>query len=290
MNKLKIGIVGFGNWGKKIYQTLKGFSNCEIVAICDKKNINNIDEKIIITNDYKDLIKRKLDAAIIATPNETHYEIVHKFLLSNINIFVEKPLATSYKEALSLINLAKKKNLALFTGHILLYHPLIWLFKKYLNKYQNWQLKIRRRNNFLIYSESKDILYDLGPHDIGLILFLFGKEFDKIDLKVEKRIINFNFLISEEIKVSGTWGENQKEKERLIIAKSNGKEIIFDDNLTTLKFLENQKERVVEKINKKLPLYWELKIFLNSLINKNIKEIIPTERIMKVIDEIEKML
>ncbi len=290
MNKLKIGIVGFGNWGKKIYQTLKGFSNCEIVAICDKKNIN-IDEKIIITDDYKDLIKRKLDAAIIATPNETHYEIARKFLLSNINLFVEKPLATSYKEALSLINLAKKKNLNLFTGHILLYHPLTWWLKRYLDRYKNWQLKIRRTNNFFASSQPKNILYDLGPHEISLILFLFdNKEFDKIDLKAEKGLINFNFFISEEIKISGKWGENQKGKERMIIAKSDGKEIIFDDSLTTFKFLEKGKEQVVKKINKKLPLYWELRFFLNSLINKNIKEIIPTERIMKVIDQIEKIL
>ncbi|MEO0130222.1 MAG: Gfo/Idh/MocA family oxidoreductase [candidate division WOR-3 bacterium] len=289
MNKLKIGIVGFGNWGKKIYYVLKNFSDCEVFAICDKKNIN-LDEKIIVTDDYKDLIRMKLDTVIIATPNETHYEIAHKFLLSDINLFVEKPLATSYKEALSLINLARKKNLNLFTGHILLYHPLIWRFKRYLNEYKNWQLKIRRTNNFLNSSDPKNILYDLGPHEVSLILFLFSKEFDKIDLKVEKKIINFNFSVSKEIEISGRWGENQEEKERMIIAKSDGKEIILDDNLAILKFLEKREERVVEKINKKLPLYWELRFFLNSLINKNIKEIIPTEKVMKIIDKIEKML
>ncbi|MEO0097171.1 MAG: Gfo/Idh/MocA family oxidoreductase [candidate division WOR-3 bacterium] len=289
MNKLKIGIVGFGNWGKKIYYVLKNFSDCEVFAICDKKNIN-LDEKIIVTDDYKDLIRMKLDGVIIATPNETHYEIAHKFLLSDINLFVEKPLATSYKEALSLINLARKKNLNLFTGHILLYHPLTWRFKKYLSKYKNWQLKIIRTNNFLLYHQPRDILYDFGPHEISLILFLFNKEFDKIDLKVKKRIIDFNFSISKEIEISGRWGENQRKKERIIIAKADGKEIIFDDNLAILKFLENREERFVEKINKKLPLYWELRFFLNSLINKNIKEIISSEGVAKIINEIEKVL
>lgn len=290
MTKIKTGIVGFGNWGRKIYETLKNFSNCEIVAICDKENIN-LDEKIIITDDYKDLMKMKLDAVIIATPNETHYEIAYKFLLANINLFVEKPLATSYKEAFSLIDLARKKNLNLFTGHILLYHPLTWQFKKYLERYKNnWRLKIIRTNSFLAYNEPRSILYDFAPHDISLILFLLGKTFDKKELEVGEKSINFKFLIDKEIQISGKWGENSLGKERIIIAQLDGKESLFDDNLTILKFIENKKERIVKKINRKLPLYWELKIFLNSLTNKNIREIIPTEKVMKIIDELEKLL
>ncbi|MCS7249854.1 MAG: Gfo/Idh/MocA family oxidoreductase [candidate division WOR-3 bacterium] len=292
MKKLKIGIVGFGNWGKKIYQTLKSFSNCEIVAICDKENLK-LNEKIIITDDYHDLIKRRLDGVIIATPNETHYEIANKFLLSNINLFVEKPLATSYKEALFLINLAQKKNLNLFTGHILLYHPLTWQFKKYLKKFKdNLRLKIIRTNNFLTHKDSKKILYDFAPHDISLILFLLEKDFDnfKKKLEINKGLINFDFLIEERIQISGEWGENPLGKERIVMVELDGKKIVFDDNLTILKFMENKKERFVQKIDRKLPLYWELKFFLNSLINKKIREFIPTEKVMKIIDELEKLL
>ncbi|MEO0087623.1 MAG: Gfo/Idh/MocA family oxidoreductase [candidate division WOR-3 bacterium] len=295
MRKLKIGIVGFGNWGKKIYQTLKSFSGCEIVAICDKENINlndlnNLNEKIIITNDCQDLIKMKLDAVIIATPNDTHYHIAHKFLSSGINLFVEKPLATSYKEVLSLISLAKRKNLNIFTGHILLYHPLVMQFKRYLTKEKSWELKILRTNNFLTTNEPKDLLYDFGPHDIGLILFFFGEKLSKKNLEISKGTINFNFSVQEEIHIFGVWGKNDSGKERKIIAKSNGKEIIFDDNLTILKFIENKKEKMVKRIDRRLPLYWELKFFLDSLINKNIKESVSTEKIMKIIDELERLL
>ena len=38
---------------------------------------------------------------------------------------VEKPMALHYKEAEELVRLAKKNNMILMVGHILLYHPAV---------------------------------------------------------------------------------------------------------------------------------------------------------------------
>ena len=290
MDKLKIGILGFGYWGKKIFQTLARIPECEITAVCDKKERALNNKGIIFTDNYKDLLKMNLDGVIIATSNETHFPLAFQFLSKGYNLFVEKPLATSFKEAEKLITLAKKRNLNLFTGHILLYHPLIVTIKKILKNKKNIELEIKRTNKISSFNKSYlEIIYDLLPHDIALLLYFFKKEPKIKEITLEKSLIKVSFLVDNEIKIFGTWG-NGEDKERTITLFIEDKKIIFDGLASTLKLKENGKERIIKSIDYQLPLFWELQYFLNSLKNKRIKEKIPTLKIMKILDKIEKLL
>uniref|UniRef100_A0A7V3ZUS7 Gfo/Idh/MocA family oxidoreductase n=1 Tax=candidate division WOR-3 bacterium TaxID=2052148 RepID=A0A7V3ZUS7_UNCW3 len=290
MVKLKIGILGFGYWGKKIYQALRRIPECEITVVCDKRKIPLDNKKIILTDNYKDLLRMNLDGIIIATPNETHFSLAFQFLLKGYNLFVEKPLATSFKEAEKLINLAAKRNLNLFTGHILLYHPLIDTIKKILENKKNLELKIKRTNKVSQINKSeKEIIYDLFPHDIALLLYFFKKEPKIKEIALEKSLVEAHFLIDNEIKISGVWGKGT-DKERTITFFVENKKIVFDGLLSVLKLKENGNEKIIKSIDYQLPLSWELSYFLNSLKNKRIKEKIPTLKVMAVLDKIEKLL
>jgi predicted dehydrogenase len=290
MDKLKIGLLGFGYWGKKIFQTLKKIPECEIAVVCDKKAIPLDSKTLIFTDNYQDLLRMKLDGVIIATPNESHFFLAFQFLSKGYNLFVEKPLATSFKEAEKLINLAEKRNLNLFTGHILLYHPLIATVKKILKNKKNIELKIKRTNKVSLFNKSqKEIIYDLLPHDIALLLYFFKKEPEIKEILLEKSLIKASFLLDNGIKISGIWGD-EEDKERIITFLMEDKKIIFDGLASALKLKENGKEKIIKSIDYQLPLFWELKYFLNSLKNKRIKEKIPTLKIMAILDKIEKLL
>ena len=71
----KIGLIGYGNWGKLLYNKIVSL-NIDIEFVCRSKDT------------YLD----KLDSVnwvVVATPNDTHYEIVKNCLNAGKNVFCE---------------------------------------------------------------------------------------------------------------------------------------------------------------------------------------------------------
>ena len=73
---INTGIVGYGNWGKKIKKILQ--KNTNLVFVANSK-----------TNYKKKL--NEVDWVFVASPDETHFQIV-KFLLKKKKIFFVKNL------------------------------------------------------------------------------------------------------------------------------------------------------------------------------------------------------
>ena len=117
----KLGIIGIGNWGKNL---VRDVSKISCVKTCssrgDPKNISWLKKNypsIQYTSDSKEIFADKeIDAVIIATPINTHYNLVKKALLSKKHVFVEKPISSTLSKAEELIKIAKKNNLLLFVG------------------------------------------------------------------------------------------------------------------------------------------------------------------------------
>jgi len=117
MDKMKkLGIIGIGNWGKNL---IRDISKISCVKKCSSlgnpKNISWLKKKypsIQHTCNLKEIFDDKeIDAVIIATPINTHYNLVKKALLSKKHVFVEKPISSTLSKAEELIKIAKKNNL-----------------------------------------------------------------------------------------------------------------------------------------------------------------------------------
>jgi len=142
---LNIGIVGKGYFGSKIYNTLK-----------DKYNI------VFYTGKEFD-VSFDIDWVIVATTTSTHYEIAKTFLEKGVNVFVEKPITSSYKKAKMLIDLANFNNVKLYIDDIFLFHPTFKLIKE--QDYRNIEFSWNKSGSF------KDSIYNnLAYHDIYMAL------------------------------------------------------------------------------------------------------------------------
>lgn len=174
MNSYKIGIVGYGHWGKTITNVLvqSGYNN---IVICDPaiKEIEGFGFPVY--DDYKQLIN--CDKIFICTPATTHYEICKFFLNNHIPIFCEKPLAISQSEVIQLYNLAKINNTVLFVDWTFIYNDLVIKIKDYIYwKYKKPpSLIIMNRLNKGPIRDDVSALYDLSSHDISIITFLLNK-------------------------------------------------------------------------------------------------------------------
>lgn len=112
---LKVGIIG-SNFGVKVllpaFASTKG---CCVVAVCAKPSphLTSFCKKTGFSNIYTDwktmLRDENLDAVAIAVTPNAQYLIAKTALNQGLNVFAEKPLATTVAQARELLAQAKKK-------------------------------------------------------------------------------------------------------------------------------------------------------------------------------------
>lgn len=176
---MRIMIIGCGRWGinhvKTAYSLLgNNFTVCDFNESARDK-IANISSEIEFTTDLDSKIKSAdIDAVIIATPAETHFDIAKKCLQLGKDVLVEKPITLKSIEAKELINIANENSRKLMVGHVLLYHPAVRLIKELIGKGKIGKLQYiysNRLNLGAIRSE-ENILWSFAPHDISVIQYL----------------------------------------------------------------------------------------------------------------------
>ncbi len=128
--KYKVLVVGCGGMGgphAKAYHKLDEFEIVGIVTLDPKKHEDlaiELGESVTwYTDFYSALDKTRPDIVSINTYPDTHADFVRKSLETGAHVFVEKPLATTVKDAEEIVALALQKNKKLLVGYILRVHP-----------------------------------------------------------------------------------------------------------------------------------------------------------------------
>ena len=115
MSKIRLGIIGVGQIGKAHIEKYQPIQEAEIVAIAD---INQKECKVVsdkykipsIYSDFRDLLARKdIDAVDICLHNNFHMPVTVAALESGKNVYCEKPMAGSYRDALTMLKTARKR-------------------------------------------------------------------------------------------------------------------------------------------------------------------------------------
>ena len=237
---MNFAIIGLGYWGKNYYRILNSNDNIKLPAVVDSNQNINLDEGTKHFSDLEDLLNSEIniDAAIIATPTNTHYEITKKLLNNGIHVLVEKPLSTKADEAGELINLADEKNLVLLVDHTFLYNEAINFAIKSIQDGEIGSLlhiNFERTNLGPIRSDVS-CLWDLTTHDISILNAITPNEPTQI------RASSFNTSQTESfdmVNVSLNYENNlfvtmfsswlHPEKTRKIKIVGDKKMIVFDD-------------------------------------------------------------
>ena len=129
MNKLKVLIVGCGNMGTshaRAYHRLNEFEIAGLVSRSpgSRERLSKEFGGLPMFSDFDHaLAEVNPDVVSINTYPDTHAAYVRASLKAGAHVFVEKPLATTVKEAEGLAKLAKERNKKLVIGYILRVHP-----------------------------------------------------------------------------------------------------------------------------------------------------------------------
>jgi predicted dehydrogenase len=184
MSKIKVGLIGYGYWGPNIARLISESSKAELTYCADlfDSSLRQIKEKFPktkITKDYKDILKDQgISALLIVTPTRTHYNIAKDCLLAKKNVFIEKPLTYSVKEAKELIKIAEQNNVLLSVGHVFLFNPAVKYIKRIIDEGELGTIRhfhFQRRSLGPI-RKDVNVLYDLAPHDISMLLYFTNQK------------------------------------------------------------------------------------------------------------------
>lgn len=171
-----VGIVGLGRWGKN---HLRVFSELGLAkATCDvDARIERLPDSSAIPhfNDINAFLDSGLfQAVVIATPDDTHFELAKLALEAGKHVLVEKPFCSNYAHAITLSTIAKANNRVFMVGHLLHFHPAIIKLKALVKEGLIGELRYATINrlNLSEFRQTSDVLWDLAPHDFSLLLSL----------------------------------------------------------------------------------------------------------------------
>lgn len=181
---MNIAVIGCGYWGPNLIRNFNAIADCNMTICCDleDKNLERMQSLfpgIKPTRDYQSILHNpEIDAVAIATPVSTHYGMTKAFLQEGKHVMVEKPLAASRRECLELIAMAKKHNRVLMVGHTFEYSAPVNKMKEIVASGELGEILYIRsdRLNLGLFQHDINVVWDLAPHDISIVLYLLGKE------------------------------------------------------------------------------------------------------------------
>jgi len=178
-----IGVIGCGYWGPKHVRNYHELAEANLTTVCDLsedrlRQVRIQYPYVKTTPNFEDLLRDSVDAIVIATPVDTHYRLAKEALLHDKHVLIEKPMTASGQEALELIELAEKRNLVLMVGHTYEYHPAVEFLKKLVNSGELGEIYgiDADRLNLGLFRTDVNVLWDLAPHDICILLSLLDEE------------------------------------------------------------------------------------------------------------------
>ena len=195
LEELRFGVVGWGYWGPKMARNLDALAQATVTMVADLEDYRLASLKIShpwikTTTRAQDVFGSDLDGVVIATPVRTHYRLAKEALLSGKHVLVEKPLTASLAQAQELVTLAQAQGRILMVGHTFEYNPAVNELRKLV---QNGDLgKIycveTERVNLGLFRSDTNVIWDLAPHDLSILLYVLGKKPQQIKVQAHTHL------------------------------------------------------------------------------------------------------
>lgn len=180
---IRVGLAGCGYWGSKHLRVLNEIPGCQVTVLCEpsETTLSKVPRGLLpdrVVGDFEEMLDSNIDAVLIAAPARLHYPLARAALLRDKHVLTEKPFATSTHEAIDLIEIAEARRLTLMVGHTYVYHPAVAWLREYIKGGNMGQIHYvhTARLNFGLLQPDVDVLWDLAPHDISILMYLLGEQ------------------------------------------------------------------------------------------------------------------
>ena len=251
---LRIAVVGLGYWGPILLRNAANSAHWELAAAVDgdTSKVAAATKAFPFARGAAQLaeVLDAVDAVAIATPPETHAELVRLALEHGKHVLVEKPLATDPATAWELVELAESKGLVLGVDHTFLYTGSVEYLRSAIAGGELGRIYglDSVRVNLGLYQRYASVYADLATHDIAIFDHLLAERPSHV-AAVSLRLLNESFSDTAYITLrypSGIHGHIHVSwlspvKTRLVTIAGSAKMALWDD------VEPSEKVRVYEK-------------------------------------------
>src|ERR1700733_11163141 len=188
---VRVGLIGFGMAGQAFHApVIRGVPGMELVSILERRG-TRAQEKYPEGRGARTLDEfladKEMQLCVIATPNDSHFEMARACLLAGRHVVVDKPFAPTLAESEQLVRLAAERGRLITvyqdrrwdgdfeTVKKIVHSGRLGTIVEYECRFDRFRLEPKPN----AWRESADqpgagVLFDLGPHVIDQALVLFG--------------------------------------------------------------------------------------------------------------------
>ena len=182
MSRLRVGVVGVGHIGKNHARLYAEQTAAEFTAIYDtdqqKAELLAAEHGVAAVRSMNEFLEQ-VDAASVATPTSSHFDVASRLLERGKHALVEKPIADKPEHASELARLAAERQLVLQVGHVERFNPVLSALEERLTHPRF--IEAHRLSPYPNRSTDIGVVLDLMIHDLEIILHLVRSPVQTID-------------------------------------------------------------------------------------------------------------
>jgi len=245
--KINVGVVGCGYWGPNLIRNFRSLPDCTLSVMCDVnesrlKHLRSLYPEVACETRYEQMLARAdVDAVVVATSVKFHFPMAKASLLAGKHTLIEKPMAASTAQCEELIEIARSKGLVLMVGHTFLYSAPVRKIKEIVDSRDIGEIRYisARRLNLGLFQKDINVAWDLAPHDISIILYIFNELPNSINCRGGAHIVSgiedvtsmsLHFSKERSAIIHSSWHDPRKVREMTIVGSK--RMIVYDDILT----------------------------------------------------------
>lgn len=192
---LRVAVVGAGSMGRNHARVLQTLPSVEVTAVVDPdENAARAVGRLHGGKAYMslaDALASPIDAAVVATPTQLHFDVARTLLGAGVHVLVEKPIAATLEQARELARVAERERRILAVGHVERFNPAVRLLARKLQQGalgRIFEVRSRRVGPFPARVRDVGVALDLATHDLDVMRFVVGTEVDRVYAEAKREI------------------------------------------------------------------------------------------------------
>jgi predicted dehydrogenase len=183
MQSLNVAVIGAGYWGPNLIRNFHACPGVCLKAVCDRDR-SRLDKVLAgypsvrgVESTDEVFADESIDAVAIATPVGTHAPLTLAALAAGKHVLVEKPLASSVRDAEAMVEAAKQANRILMVDHTFLFSSPVRKIRQLIDNGEIGDLYFidSVRINLGLFQHDVNVVWDLAPHDLSIMDYLVGR-------------------------------------------------------------------------------------------------------------------
>lgn len=237
-----IAVIGCGYWGKNLVRNFHELG--ALAAVCDSTEAvakKFSDQYCVPAKSWEGILNdTSIHGVVLGIPVPLHAKSCIEALKAQKDVFVEKPLALTENEGLSMKETLQRTSRILLVGHLFLYFPAIEIIRKLVTSGTIGALRYIRAHwfNFGVIRSAENAIWSIAPHAFSIIHTLVPSNIRSITAKgqrffgdklIDRADVSIIYHSGVHAEVCVSWIHPFKER-KLVVCGTKGM-LVFDDML-----------------------------------------------------------